>query len=415
MCIRDRHHVQEAKQKLSRSSGRTSVLEEEQEQLHEELKDLRLEQDEQQEVLEERRNQLKSLLSEFQKLQSRLNSLREIQERYEDFSDSVQQLLKYFQQHPAEKEKIGFLGIFADLTILNTDNPQTLAPILENILDWVILASIQDIPKLEKLCQEQNLSRLEVLTLDRLPPLSEIVSSRSIVDNLIKCKPPLEEWGNRWFQQITFVEENASTFEKALNIWQSNSGSKAWVSTLGTYLPAFGGIRCGRPAKVSFGFLQRRQEIELLQNQIQGEEDRIQVLEKGMESLEEESQQRELEIQDLRDRLLEIQLDLTRLQQEQEHNRRDVYRTEESLKMIDQDGIRLKTERERLENQKQEMQLEFTNHEERRKQLENDVSAQQEQIEIQQQSLQEVSEEHTGLRLQIALSLIHISEPTRPY
>ena len=165
--------------------------------------------------LEERRNQLKSLLSEFQKLQSRLNSLREIQERYEDFSDSVQQLLKYFQQHPAEKEKIGFLGIFADFAFLNTENPKILAPILENILDWVILSSIQDIPKLEKLCQEQNFSRLEILTLDRLPPLNEISSSSSITDKLIQCKPPLQEWGNRWFQQITFVEANESIFEEA--------------------------------------------------------------------------------------------------------------------------------------------------------------------------------------------------------
>ena len=72
--------------------------------------------------------------------------------------------------------------------------------------------------------------------------------------------------------------------------------------------------------------------------------------------------------------------------------------------MIELDGIRLKTEQERLENQKQEIQLEFTNHEERRKQLENDVALQQEQIQIQQQSLQEVSEEHTRLRLQIAES-----------
>ena len=72
--------------------------------------------------------------------------------------------------------------------------------------------------------------------------------------------------------------------------------------------------------------------------------------------------------------------------------------------MIELDGIRLKTEQERLENQKQEIQLEFTYHEERRKQLENDVAAQQEQIQIQQQSLQEVSEEHTRLRLQIAES-----------
>ena len=402
--VQAQYHVQEAKQKLSKSSGRTSVLEEEQEQLHDALQDLRLEHDEQQEVLQERRNQLKFLLSEFQKLQSRLNSLQEIQERYEDFSDSVQQLLRYFHQHPAEKEKIGFLGVFADFTILNTDNPKILVPILENMLDWVILEAIQDIPKLEKLCQEQNFSRLEVLTLDRLPPLSEIVSSRSIVDNLIKCKPPLAEWGNRWFQQITFLEENASTFEKALNIWQSNSGSKAWVSTLGTYLPAFGGIRCGRPAKASFGFLQRQQEIELLQYQIQGEEDRIQVLEESLESFEEESQERELEIQDLRDRLLEIQLDLTRLQQEQEHNRRDVYRTEESLKMIEQDGIRLKTEQERLENQKNEIQVEFTYQEECRQRFEHEVAAQLEQIQIQQQSLQEVSEEHTRLRLQITES-----------
>ncbi|MGA1750207.1 MAG: chromosome segregation protein SMC [bacterium] len=402
--IQAQHHVQEAQQKLSRSSGRTSVLEEEQEQLDEELKDLRLEHDEQQEVLEERRNQLKSLLSEFQKLQSRLNSLREIQERYEDFSDSVQQLLRYFQQHPAEKEKIGFLGIFADFAILNTDNPKILAPILENILDWVILTSIQDIPKLEKLCQEQNFSRLEVLTLDRLPPLSEISSSTSITDKLIQCKPPLQEWGNRWFQQITFVEENEPIFEEALDKWQSNTGSRAWVSAAGTYLPAFGGIRCGRPAKASFGFLQRQQEIELLQNKSRVEEDRIQALEEGLESLEEESQERELEIQDLRDRLHEIQLDLTRLQQEKEHNQREVFRTEESLKMIEQDGLRLKTEQERLENQKQEIQLEFTHQEERRQQLENEVAAQQQQIQIQQQSLQEVSEEHTRLRLQIAES-----------
>ena len=250
--VQAQHHVQEAKQKLSRSSGRTSVLEEEQEQLHEELKDLRLEQDEQQEVLEERRNQLKSLLSEFQKLQSRLNSLREIQERYEDFSDSVQQLLKYFQQHPAEKEKIGFLGIFADFTILNTDNPQTLAPILENILDWVILASIQDIPKLEKLCQEQNFSRLEVLTLDRLPPLGEISSSSSISDKLIQFKPPLQEWGNQWFQQITFIRENESIFEEALDKWQSNAGSRAWVSPAGTYFPILRGNPMWTPRKSIF-------------------------------------------------------------------------------------------------------------------------------------------------------------------
>ena len=89
----------------------------------------------------------------------------------------------------------------------------------------------------------------------------------------------------------------------------------------------------------------------------------------------------------MRDRLHEIQLDLTSLQQEQEHNQREVFRTEESLKMIELDGIRLKTEQERLENQKQEIQLEFTNHEERRKQLENDVSAQQEKIQIQQQTI----------------------------
>ena len=72
--------------------------------------------------------------------------------------------------------------------------------------------------------------------------------------------------------------------------------------------------------------------------------------------------------------------------------------------MIEQDGLRLKTEQERLENQKQEIQLEFTHQEERRQQLENEVAAQQQQIQIQQQSLQEVSEEHTRLRLQIAES-----------
>ena len=72
--------------------------------------------------------------------------------------------------------------------------------------------------------------------------------------------------------------------------------------------------------------------------------------------------------------------------------------------MIEQDGIRLKTEQERLENQKLEIQLEFTHQEERRQHLENEVAAQQEQIQIQQQNLNEVSEEHTRLRLQITES-----------
>jgi chromosome segregation protein len=407
--LREQHEqvqlgVREARQKLSKSSGQTNVFEEEQEQLQEELRDLKLEHNERQDVLQEQRNQLRSLVSEFQKFQSRLISLREIQKRYEDFSDSVQQLFKYFQQYPTEKERIGFLGIFADFAILNTDNPKLLAPVLENMLDWVILSSIQDLPKLEKLCQEQDFSQLEVLALDRMPPLQEFAALSSTFDKLIQCKPPLNEWGNRWFQQITLLQDNTSSFEEILEAWQSNAGSAAWVSSIGTYLPAFGGIRCGRPAKTSFGFLQRQQEMEQLQIQTRVQEDRLQALEKGVEGLEEESQERELEIQELKDRLHETQLDLTRLQQEQEHNQREVFRTEESLKMIEQDGTRLKSEQERLENQQHEIELEFMNQEERRQQLELEVANLQEQIQLQQQNLDEVGEEHTGLRLRIAES-----------
>ena len=72
--------------------------------------------------------------------------------------------------------------------------------------------------------------------------------------------------------------------------------------------------------------------------------------------------------------------------------------------MIEQDVIRLKTEQERLENKKKEVQVEFTYQEECRQRLEHEVAAKLEQIQIQQQSLQEVSEEHTRLRLQITES-----------
>ena len=67
-------------------------------------------------------------------------------------------------------------------------------------------------------------------------------------------------------------------------------------------------------------------------------------------------------------------------------------------------GRRVNAILERLEKQKLEIQIEFTHQEERRQQLENEVAAQQEQIQIQQQSLEAVGEEHTRLRLQIAES-----------
>ena len=76
--------------------------------------------------------------------------------------------------------------------------------------------------------------------------------------------------------------------------------------------------------------------------------------------------------------------------------------------MIEQDGIRLKTEQARLENQKNEIQVEFIYQEGCRQQLEHEVAAQLEQIQIQQQSLQEVSEAHTRLRLQITESTEHL-------
>ena len=408
--LRDQHRqaqqqVQEAQQRLSRSSGRANVLEVEKEQLEEELQDLLTEHSEQQGVLQEQQQQLKSLQQEFQQHRSRLISLTEIQERYEDFSDGVQQLLQALQQHPHLRESLGFVGIFAEFVVLKTDQPEPLAPALEEMLDWVVLRSVEQLPQFEQLCLEQEVSRLQVLLLDRLPPLPEIQPQKGALNEFLQVKPPLEKWADAWFSRIALLPEgNSADWQSALQTWQSNSGENAWVSAVGSYLPSYGSIRCGKLGQASLGFLQRQQEIAELQKQLRLLEDRLQAAEEGVESLEEELQERELEMQDLRDRIHELQLELTRLQQEQEHNQREVRRTEETLQQVEQDGIKAKTERERLEQQQGEVEGELKQQEQRRRELEKEVEEQQVQIRQQQQNLEEVSEEHTRLRLQLAES-----------
>jgi chromosome segregation protein len=399
-------HFREAQQRLSRSSGRADVLEQEQVELHDQLTERQSEYEEQKEGVHVQEQQLKNLQYDSGKAQSRLRSLEEIQSKYEDFSDGVQQLLEQLRQFPEAREQLGFCGIFADFTELLTDQTDRLAPVLSELLDWVVLRSIEQLPAFEAFCQQHEIGRLQVLALDQLPEVSGPRPQGETLASFVRCKAPLTEWSQRFFERVVLLNKEPHAWHAALVAWSINAGTTAWVSPQGSFLPHFGNARLGRLSGASFGFLQRQQEITQLRQQTEEWQIRIQEAEEVLEELQDAQQERAMEIQEAQEQLHENQLELSRLQQEQEHNEMEVRRAEGFRTQLGKDLARIAQEEGRLREEQQQTRHNFEHAEQQRGQLETQVEQQQEKIMQKRRSLEEVSEEHTNFRL----ALTEISE-----
>ena len=267
---------------------------------------------------------------------SRIESLQQIQEQYEGFSDSVKIFMQLMKDNQKTKKQLGVSGLLADFISVSPKSLDIVSPVMDNLLDWVVIEQAKMLPKIELFCVNHDIGQLKFLALDRPTSVLKVANSKGIpLQEIIKFKKPLQEWGEKYFSRFILMKDKNIFWNEAENNWPEPPEER--LSSSGICL-SNSSISMGRVQSGSLGFLQRQQQIidlekyfDDLHKKIKKFESKILTLQEKHESLKEEQDSREEESRKLEFALLSGNKEL-------EHHQLEERRMEQTVSQLSQDS-----------------------------------------------------------------------------
>ena len=419
-------YLRETHEKATRTGEKVNRLQTEQEQALQSLQELEAAHADHQRKMAEHERRLQERQYRFQTTTSHLESLRSIQDQYEDLDESVKSFLMLLKKSPAEKKRLGILGVVAEFLNVEASDFAKVAPALVDYLDLLLVEKAAFLPEIERFCQQQEMGRLGFIPLDRaehfsppgqLPgiPLSDLlrfVSPRNpALRNPAPRNPaprnpaPLPDTAVTWlargfFSRIYLVENQQA--------WQTRPADETaieWISPRGSYYARQGIVRIGQPRQSSFGFLKRKSQIEMLTQKASHSQKEMALLQKEKTALEDQHSQRSETIDREKSRQHESDVELSRLHKELEFDQLEHRRTAQLKEQLKADRQQQRQEIEKYEKDRQEIDTKLLHLEKDRKRLEQEMEGHQQSMRAQGESVEKISE--TLLTTRVKLTEVH--------
>ncbi|MBF0288315.1 MAG: chromosome segregation protein SMC [SAR324 cluster bacterium] len=391
--------LQEAENKVAQTQTKINDLLTSQVDIQKRLQVLEEKISSQEKEFEANETKLQEMQYLYNKTSSRVESLEKIQNQYEDFDESVKSFLTLLQDAPEDKERMGILGVLAELVQVDPEILPKVAPAMADYLELLVIEKTEHLAEIEKFCRENKIGRLGFIALDRqnnFPLSSPQPSSGVPLNELIQFKKYEELLSKGIFGQIYLFEteeawQKVSLFESMLE----------WISPHGSYHTRHGVTKIGQPRQTSLGFLERRSEIDKLTTQIKHFQSQVEELQKKQSSLKQQRFEWEHTVETEKTKQHECELELSRFRKELEHNLLDQRRTAHLGQQLQADVQQIKTDLASNRHKLFEMEENFVQLTEERKQLEAQMERQQEMIQTQRNVLERVSEELLTTRISL--------------
>ena len=319
---------------------------------------------------------------------SRLESLQQIQGQYEDFSDSVQQFMERLREQPQLREQWGLRGLLADHLIAEPEWLEQVAPVLSEVLDWIVVERSAQLPELAGFCQQEGFGTLRFLALDRLPSVPEATLPGVSLNDHLSYREPLEEWGRRFFQR--FRMDESGVWSHLREAW--SDGSVIWVGPDGVRIDEVT-VQTGSVQEGSLGFLARQQEIEQLEEQTSGLSEGITEQEGQQKTLREAWGQTQEALEQVQSEQREQELEVLGHTKELEHHQLELNRARQTSKQFDSDLRQLQEEISGAESRYENTTKLLGELEVERQELETTAETQQERIQSQSRRVEDAAED----------------------
>ncbi len=330
---------------------------------------------------------------------SHIESLETIQGQYEDFDEGVKSFLQLLKDAPEEKQRLGILGVLAEFLSIAPEAMPKVSPALADYLELIVVETADHLTEIEGFCQQYEVGRLGFLSLDtqgRFPQTMPPTHGKPLGE-YVQFAEPIADLEYGFFSQIYIVESEA-TWE-LLPAGEESFLNLEWISPQGSYHTRYGVTKIGKTRETSFGFLQRKAQIEeLLQKAV--------ILQSDVEDLQAQltgQKQRRQELLEQTEHAKATQhtyeLELSRFHKELEHDELEQRRAAQLVKQLNEDIQQLQSEIQKARLKLHEMEEKHVELEEERMDLEGKMAHHQESIQVQRRLVEEVSSELLATRV----------------
>ncbi|MBF0237953.1 MAG: chromosome segregation protein SMC [SAR324 cluster bacterium] len=391
--------ILQSERKVEQAQTKVELVQNDKETQEEHLLKLQSDYDSQEEAVELTQSRLKKTQYDFHAASSQLESLKNIQTRHEDFGDNVKKLFDLLEKNPDLRQRLGIMGILADFIHIPAQYVELIGPVMVDYLDWVIVKQANALPDVEAFCQQKGLGRLNYIALDKLDFDSPPATDGQPMSSFIEFRGAVAHWGQRFFGLIRVLDDSGKTNLDHLNRSVSIQNTAEWLTANGTYVLRNGSVRIGKTQSTTFGFLERQKKIDELQEQTETLEEQVEELEGDLQELTEQQEQLEEAIQETHARTHELELELLRNNKELEHDVLEFKRARQAHELLQSDLSLIEKEKEKVTASLQSVCEALVALEDKRSELEDRLTRQQESILLQKRMVDQVSENLLGQRV----------------
>ncbi len=391
-------HRHQAEMKVAQTQGKIETLLAAQEKICRQLEQFEAGFSEQEEQFATNATEHQEKQYQYQTILSHLESLTTIQNQYEDFDESVKSFLELLNASPQDKKRLGILGVLAEFLTIAPQVIQKVAPALADYLELLIVEKAAYLSEIEDFCQAKEVGRLGFIALDRQirTPSALLSSEGTPLSDFVEFVGPGAALSQGFLSQIYLVENEESW--RALLL---SDEAVEWISPQGSYHTQQGITKIGEPRKTSFGFLERKTQIETLQTTSKNVAKEVDALQEEQTLLKQQRLEWLQKIETEKRQQHEGELELSRHHQELEHDQLEHRRAEQLGAQLktDQDQLQQDIEKNRLKLQ--EIEASFVQLGEERKDLETQMERHQEAIRVQQNNLEKTAETLLSIRVSL--------------
>lgn len=330
---------------------------------------------------------------------SRVDSLKKIQDQFEDFDESVKSFMDHLKAHPEVKEQFGIVGVLAEFISIDPEILPKVAPALVDYLDLFLLGTIQVLPELENFCQSLDIGRLGFIALDqpiRIAP-EDVPSQGTPLSQLVQLSGPATSLAQGIFNQIYLIDSEESW--QGLFVGGVGRSGVEWISPAGSYYTKQGIAEIGTPRQTSFGFLERKTQIEQLEQDTVTYKATVEGLQAQQTQLKEQHAASIQNLEGEKAKQHESELEMSRYQKELEHDQLEHRRAEQLQSQLQADRTQLQEEVDKARQKLLEIEESFLLLGEERQELEEQMEHHQESILVQRRLVEEVSEKLLSTRV----------------
>ncbi|MGK5095289.1 chromosome segregation protein SMC [Deltaproteobacteria bacterium TL4] len=344
-------------------------------------------------LMEQKAKRVQEAQYQYHTTLSHLESLEKIQTQYEDFSDSIKQLIQHFHEVPEDKDRLGVLGLLADFITISSENIPKVTPVMTECLEWVIVKNSSFLQEIEFFLKAKGWGQLTFVAVNPVLQTATVPHSGQALSDFIQFAPVIHNWASSLFKNIIYTTEPNHLWTKVLSNNEEASFPLEWVSEQGTYVTHHKTAKIGKIQSASFGFIERQNQIESLKHKTSLLLEQCEILEQNLTQLQTQKHAHESKIQQQQSFQHETELSLLSSQKEQEHHHLELKRAQQLRQQLQSEVNGLQNEIANT-RQKQEQTLEMLQaHEQERVQLEHETDRHHEKIEIQKRNVEEFSEE----------------------